>query len=49
MPNAAINSKAVSKSKLAQVVNHFRNMKKERPPAKPLCFDPNFLYSQRLS
>jgi hypothetical protein len=49
MPNAAINSKAVSKKKLSEVLNYFKTMRKVKPPTKDVAIDANYLYSQRLS
>jgi hypothetical protein len=49
MPNAAMNSKAVSKQKLADVLKYFKEMRRPSPPTNPIAFDPNCLYSRRLS
>jgi hypothetical protein len=39
MPNAAINSKAVSKQKLSEVLKYFKEMKQPDPPTNDIGFD----------
>lgn len=49
MPNAAINSKSVTKKKLQTVLNFFKKLDRTQLPQEEVFVDPNFLFSKRLS
>lgn len=49
MPNASLNSKAIAKNELSALINHFKTVEEVCVPSTRRSFDPNHLYSKRLS